>query len=323
MRISTAIVTLALLPALTGCYKKQMELLEVENEKLLNNTIALTEEVAVRDTLIESVAMAIHEVNKRFGKVDASRRLVVEDTREMNLKRNQLWRKRGKKLRDRMEIIDNQLKKNRRTIRWLQGLLGKRKKELAKLNLVVAQLESTNVAKQRVIDDLQAKVEEYLVTIAGLESDIEHKDLTIREKEELIEQKDKEINTKFYIVGTKEELMERGIIRKRGGLFGIFGATIVFKPGSDVKNFTTVDKSELSITAGSEITELLPRRSQTAYGFESSGEIKSMIRIVDPELFWQPSPFLVIMVKTSVGRPPRSADDFTPSADDPYLGKAD
>jgi len=106
----------------------------------------------------------------------------------------------------------------------------------------------------------------------------------------------------FVAIGTEDELTAKGIVRREGGTMWFFGRGKTMVPGRapDMFAFKVLSKqNDLSIT--------LPRgdkeyaavsRHDLAYT-ESAGEkgvrLKGTLRITDPQRFWAPSKFLILV----------------------------
>ena len=106
------------------------------------------------------------------------------------------------------------------------------------------------------------------------------------------------INTKFYVVGTKDELLEKGIISEEGGLLGL---NRVHKLSADANAtlFTTIDAvSEYIINFEAKEAKALTLHSEENYLFlgEQDNAITG-IEINDYKAFWDKSDFLVIEIK--------------------------
>jgi uncharacterized protein YoxC len=117
-----------------------------------------------------------------------------------------------------------------------------------------------------------------------------------------------EASTVYYVVGTKQELIERGIVQEEGGarrffIFGRAGKTLVPARDLDPSQFTPIDKyvdthiplpdpaAEYRIASRHPI-ELL------ANPIEDDGGIRGEIEIAAPEGFWQGSKYLIVVQKS-------------------------
>jgi hypothetical protein len=111
-------------------------------------------------------------------------------------------------------------------------------------------------------------------------------------------------NTVYYVAGTKDELLERGVVTKEGSKFLFFGGTRL-EPARNLNHaaFTAIDKTQtLSIP--------LPRtdkkykivsRQSPAYltgSVTEKGEVSGgVVEIQSPEEFWATSKYLILVQK--------------------------
>jgi hypothetical protein len=165
-------------------------------------------------------------------------------------------------LRDRIETLSQ-------SIRDFESVVANQRVTLARLNEEIAQLEAEKLALQDTVGTLVA-----------------------------------ERNTAYYVVGTKEELLEQGIIVKEGGarvlfIFGKRGQTLRPARDLDTSIFTPIDIHQVTeIPLPDEAEYTIASRQDLAYletPLDDGGKIAGSIRISDPEEFWTPSKFLIVV----------------------------
>jgi len=114
-----------------------------------------------------------------------------------------------------------------------------------------------------------------------------------------------EANTVYYTIATQDELLERGIIEKKGGsrvlfIFGKRGQTLVPARDLDPSMFTQIDSREVSeipvpdpdaayTIVSMHNTELLENQP------DEDGKIRGDLRITSPSDFWSASPYLILV----------------------------
>jgi hypothetical protein len=108
-------------------------------------------------------------------------------------------------------------------------------------------------------------------------------------------------NTVFYAVGTKEELIEKGVVKKEGSKFLFFGGTRL-EPARDLNAsaFTAIDKTQtlsIALPRSDRKYRIVSRQSPTflAGDVTSDGDVKGVVEIVSPEEFWSPSRYLILV----------------------------
>jgi multidrug efflux pump subunit AcrA (membrane-fusion protein) len=108
-------------------------------------------------------------------------------------------------------------------------------------------------------------------------------------------------NTVYYAVGTKDELMKKGVITKEGSKFLIFGGTRL-EPARNLspEAFTAIDKvtnTSIPLPRNDKQYKIISRQSPTylAPGIAKDGKIKGSVDIAQPEEFWSASKYLILV----------------------------
>jgi myosin heavy subunit len=108
-------------------------------------------------------------------------------------------------------------------------------------------------------------------------------------------------NTVYYAVGTKDELMKKGIVTKEGSKFLVFGGTRL-EPARSLNpdSFTAIDKTQTSsipLPRTDKKYKIVSRQSPTylASGVTKDGKVTGTVEIAHPEEFWSASKFLILV----------------------------
>ena len=113
-------------------------------------------------------------------------------------------------------------------------------------------------------------------------------------------------NTVYYVIGTKKDLKDRGIVREQGGsrflIFTRVGEVTRPVDNLDPSLFTSADRRTLtSITMPDPNKEYEIVSGQNLAGSNVPAEAKRKFRgtleITDPMTFWSTSKFLIIVEK--------------------------
>jgi hypothetical protein len=109
-------------------------------------------------------------------------------------------------------------------------------------------------------------------------------------------------NTVYYAVGTKKELMEKGVLAKEGSKFLFFGGThLVPARNLDPAQFTRIDKTQdltIALPKEDKNYKIISRQSPeylAANSVTKDGKVRGQLQIESPEEFWAPSKFLIIV----------------------------
>lgn len=114
-----------------------------------------------------------------------------------------------------------------------------------------------------------------------------------------------EANTVFYVVGTRDQLMELGVITEiggGGGFLGIGKRPRTYAPGRDLhaSDFTAINKTqdlEIRLPDMNRTYRVVSRQnaSYLAAPPDREGRVRDRLRITDAEQFWAPSRFLILL----------------------------
>ena len=105
------------------------------------------------------------------------------------------------------------------------------------------------------------------------------------------------LNEVAYVIGSKSELLENGVLTKSGGLIGI-GKTRKLNSDLNTDYFTYVSKYKFQkITLGFKTVRLMTSHPTDSYRLSNSNEIIDSLIIINQNDFWRNSKFLVVEVK--------------------------
>jgi len=105
-----------------------------------------------------------------------------------------------------------------------------------------------------------------------------------------------ELNNIGYVIGSKSELLENGILTKEGGFIGI-GKHRKLSNELNTEYFNYADKQHLKyIPVGAKNIRLITSHSSNSYLLKGDDFVDSL-EILDREEFWKNSKYLVIEVK--------------------------
>ena len=108
-------------------------------------------------------------------------------------------------------------------------------------------------------------------------------------------------NTVYYAVGTKDELMKKGVITKEGSKFLVFGGTRL-EPARNLnpEAFTAIDKTQntsIPLPRNDKKYKIISRQSPIylAAGVAKDGKVTGTVEIAQPEEFWSASKYLILV----------------------------
>jgi hypothetical protein len=108
-------------------------------------------------------------------------------------------------------------------------------------------------------------------------------------------------NTVYYAVGTKDELMKKGIVTKEGSKFLVFGGSRL-EPARNLTPdlFTAIDKTQqksIPLPRTDKKYKIISRQSPTYLGgaVSKDGSVTGTVEIAQPEEFWAASKYLILV----------------------------
>ena len=184
-------------------------------------------------------------------------------------------------------------------------LLDRKKAEIDLLTAEAASNQGTIADLKKVLEYLNQQLEEKSARIAKLEEAVRTRDVKIAELREEVDeltietgnlkiknqQQEKQLNQGYYIVGTKKELKNLGLLsgnllgKKRANYSNIDNS--MFKK-VDVRNFR-------SLVIDSKSPKLVTEKPASSYTLTKNGDGTTTLTITNVQEFWNASPYLIIM----------------------------
>lgn len=189
------------------------------------------------------------------------------------------------------------------------------KKLLAELEKKAKDANANSVVLQRTIEQMKQRIAEQDARISELSEELAKANETINtltdqvnETQQQLDEQTKisedtqaqltatenEANTVYYIIGTAKELKEANVLEKK-----FLQATKIMQ-GDDIRysSFIKGDKRTLlSIPTGAKKVEIKSLNDAASYEIVGGKDEPKTIKITNPELFWQKTPYLVIEKK--------------------------
>jgi hypothetical protein len=172
--------------------------------------------------------------------------------------------------------------------------LGESEQRIRELTTVSEGLRGT---LQATINNYRSVVEEQKATILTLTDQVTQLTDTVNLLKEMN-------NTVYYIIGTKDELLQKGIVVQTGGsrfplLFAKVGQTIVPARELNPAAFTKINKravTEISLPGSDKTYRIASRQDLEGLATPASGgEVTGTLKIANPDKFWLTSRFLILI----------------------------
>ena len=262
----------------------------------------MTVVAAAKDSLVRDLAETtklLSDINTEILKVSTTRKPVepVVGTEGIATNERAMVLKRVQDLTARLRTNEQRLASSQRRLRQLTG-------ESDSLKSTLTELQST-------IDGLQATLESQKSTIATLEADLtgtrQQVTTLTQEKTELsdtVNALSTRENTVYYVIGTRKELKERGIVKEEGGtrflIFTRTGEVVTPADNLDPAAFTAIDRrnvTEIQLPNPEKEYQLVTNQA-IAYSNiapDAKRRVKGSLQITSPDRFWGQSRFLILV----------------------------
>lgn len=270
--------------ALTSCnnMKREKELTQ-QNDSL---TVALNEKNAALDHMMKTIS----EIQEGFRAInEAEGRVTIQSQGNEGITDEQ-------RLKEDILFIQQTMEENRKLIDELQKKLKSDDSETANMRKVLANLKQELNDKVASISALQRELAQKNIRIAELDSavvmltgDVNALQKITDAQQEVIEQQKSQLNTAWYVYGSSKELKEQNILND-GKLFT--------STDFNKNYFTQIDIREDKVfPLYSKRAKLLTTHPSGSYEFIKDEESQQTLHIIDPDVFWSVSRYMVIQVR--------------------------
>ncbi|HZH42215.1 MAG TPA: hypothetical protein VFD85_14475 [Gemmatimonadales bacterium] len=254
---------------------------------------SLTQVATDRDRLMSEVALnarALSEIGAELSKVQVHGKLKLPPAESKEQAQRDSIVQRVHFLASRVNETDARLKESDKEIKSMSHLS----------DSLRATLESTVVNFQHMVDDQKGQIATLTQQVDSLSG------LTVALRDTLNDVSLRS-NTVYYIVGTKEQLEQKGIITEEGGARFLFvlwksGKTMVPARTLDPSAFTAIDKrliTNIPLPDSAASYRIVSRNDLDALAAppDPDGTIKGShaLPIAAPDKFWEGSRFLIIV----------------------------
>lgn len=204
----------------------------------------------------------------------------------------------------RLNETEQRLEQSTQRARSLAGRNGTLLKQIEEYKTSVDSLQATAA---RTESELRGMIDSQNVQIAGLNQSLDtartmNAQLTTDKTalQDTVTDLTHYKNTVYYVAGTEEELIKKGVVVKEGSKFLFFGGKQLHPARNlDSSAFTPLDKtSALTIDLPADHEYKLVSRQDLLAADTSSikdGKVTGQLRIAEPETFWAPSKYLILV----------------------------
>lgn len=264
--------------------EQQITLLIVSNDSL---QVVL----AARDSVLNEALFALSDISSTLSDIKRQESIVVS--------KSELGKSDEAQVKEDLEILAQRLSDQRKAIATLKkntALLKKANINIAGLEKLMNELRSQIEERDATIKAMLGNIDDLNNQIIKLNTELSDANKTSEMLSNVVSDQENELNKAYVAVGSTKELLDRGILIKKG--FG--NKTLAVNPNLDKSQMTVIDIRETGvIDLAGKNAEIIGSFPVGSYKFVSGQERNtvSKLRITDADTFWENSRVLVITFK--------------------------
>lgn len=254
--------------------------------------------VHLADSLNEVIAQRDSEINDMMGtfnEVQEGLRQISEAEGRVALAKSGEGTSSKQKMKEDIQFIAAQMKKNKELIAKLQKKLEGSSLNATQLKKTIEGLQAQLVEKEKQLQALREELDKKDIHIMELDESVNNLNTNVsnlknesQKKTETINAQDKQLNTAWYVFGTKKELKGQRILENGKVMNGNFNKNYFTK--IDIRNTT-------EIKLYSKSAKLMTAHPSSSYTLVRDANKQYTLRITNPQIFWSTSKYLVVLVK--------------------------
>ena len=202
-------------------------------------------------------------------------------------------------VRQNLESIKERLQNNRELLAQMQAKLDKTGGENSVLKKTIADLQARVDRQEQKIGELNVQLEAANAEIVQLNEQVTKGQEDLEVETAAREQAQAEAtaaenlaNRVFYAIGTNKELKQNGLLEKK-----FLGATKVLQGDFNENYFTVGDKRTLSvINTGGKKVKIWSNVPKDSYEILDNSNGTQSVKILNPQAFWERTPYLIIQI---------------------------
>ena len=277
--------------------KTQIEQLNQQNSKL-NTTIE------VRDSLVNEMTSTFDEIeqNLTFVKNKRAQMVIVPQEGVANQKEilvadiklmNEMLEESSKKI----EELDKKLKASGIDIKSFKNKIDQLNKSVLEQDNNIQLLRTEVEQRDFKIAEMDVQIVQLQTDIASKDDSIETKSQIIAEKLQTIVEKENEMNTAFFVAGTYDQLVDKGVLTKEGGFLGI-AKNVTIRDDVKESNFTRLDMRNASqFPLNTRKAKLVSEHPDNSYRLVEQNDKIAYLEIENPREFWKLTKYVIVETK--------------------------
>jgi glycine cleavage system regulatory protein len=265
---------------------------KAEKERLIEKEMRDSIEAALsaKNAEVEMLFQQLNEIEENLSVVTSK----YADVSKIKDKTGEVSVDTRTKITSQIQDINDLLAEQKQKINNLNSQLRKQKNTNKELTAFIEKLQTRISEQEEEIQLLTTELQKHKIVIENLNRNLDELNKQNQDKDERILKIEEEKNTAYYVIGEKKELLEKGIINRKGGFLGM-GKRSVASSDSELANYTKIDIRRVpEIRLHGTKIKILTSHPSESYRLEPDTKRPTRLVITNPSLFWQKSKFLVI-----------------------------
>lgn len=286
MTVKLAVLVAAVAMVATGCDQQALHVAQARADSLQN--VAADHDRAMAEVAAD--AKALSDISSEISKTRVPGKMKLPAAESPDAAHRDSVVERVRLLVSHVRAADARLRTSQHEIASMTHLS----------DSLRATLESTVVNFQKMVDDQKTQI----ATLTARVDSLTGVTLALNDTLNNVQTRD---NTVYYVIGTKDDLLKKGIITEEGGARFLFvlwksGQTLVPARDLDPSAFTAIDRRQVTSIAlpdSAQSYRIVSRNDLSALNSppDGKGEIANTDRlaIARPDQFWAGSKYLIIV----------------------------
>ncbi len=241
---------------------------------------------------IESMMAILAQVQKNLGRIQQKESVVERLSSGIEGKESQNVEQIGKDIASSIRFIDSTLVASKNLVRKLEEENRSSSYRVESLDRLVSELQVAINTKDSEVNILKGHVQKLNKQLSSLMA-------TVDVLDEYIQNQEVQLYTAYYISGTFNELVDKGVLVRINPFEKLFGSEYRLAPDFNVNRFKKIDITETKdLFFDKPLKNLKIITPHTVGSYELvGGKTSSLLLIRDESAFWQKSRCLVIVVE--------------------------
>jgi uncharacterized protein (DUF3084 family) len=277
--------------------KTQIEQLNQQNSNL-------TTTIEIRDSLVNEMTRTFDEIEQNLTFVRTKRAQMVvfpqegiKNQKEILVADVKLMNKMLEESSSKIDELDKKLKLSGIEIKSFKNKIAQLNLRITEQDNIIQQLRTEIEQRDYKIAEMDVRLAKMQVDIASKDDSIITKSQIIAEKSQTIVERENEMNKAYFVAGTYEQLVKKGVLTKEGGFMGI-AKNVTIRNDVKESNFTKLDMRNASkFPLNTKKAKLISEHPDNSYRLVEQNDKIAYLEIENPEEFWKLTKYVIVETK--------------------------